>query len=400
MEGRTDATDAGLSLPSVDDPQQPITLSVRFSAADVARLDATRLTIRHWDDREGWQNLKTTVDLESGIAVAEATELGRYSLYAPLACLTDNLEPDDHYAAAPTIPVPGGLVRRSLDVAEDNDWFRVHIKGGRLFVAQVAPLAQGVEVILSLHHPDTLATLALSNSQNRDGALQIRRRAEVDGQYLLRVRRAGESISGCEATYGLRTSYIYALEKLSVSGPEAGLIGQSYTFTATIDPVSATQPITYSWQVTDQRGPETALVTSSLVTATWSATGTHQIVVTATNEGGAITAAHNIAIHDLLVANFAASPLSGSLPLKVTFTNTSREGYEESFWDFGDGKTSRREHPIHTYRSAGVYTVTLTVSALGGSDVITRSQYIAVAEDVQPVQGEYSVLMPLVLRSR
>jgi PKD repeat protein len=84
----------------------------------------------------------------------------------------------------------------------------------------------------------------------------------------------------------------------------------------------------------------------------------------------------------------------------VTFTNTSREGYEESFWDFGDGKTSRREHPIHTYRSAGVYTVTLAVSALGGSDVITRSQYIAVAEDIQPVQGDYSLLMPLVLRSR
>jgi hypothetical protein len=38
-------------------------------------------------------------------------------------------------------------------------------------------------------------------------------------------------------------------------------------------------------------------------------------------------------------------------------------------WDFGDGKTSTEENPVHTYDGGGYYTVTLTATGADGSTV-------------------------------
>ena len=50
----------------------------------------------------------------------------------------------------------------------------------------------------------------------------------------------------------------------------------------------------------------------------------------------------------------------------VTFNNTSSNS---SFcnWAFGDNETSFETNPIHTYATAGDYTVTLTASGLLGT---------------------------------
>jgi hypothetical protein len=48
-------------------------------------------------------------------------------------------------------------------------------------------------------------------------------------------------------------------------------------------------------------------------------------------------------------------------------------------WDFGDGNTSTESNPRHVYKSAGSYTVTLTVTDdKGNSDIETREDYITV----------------------
>jgi len=72
-------------------------------------------------------------------------------------------------------------------------------------------------------------------------------------------------------------------------------------------------------------------------------------------------------------AAFSATPLSGTLPLTVTFTNLSSGTITDWLWDFGDGGTSTLENPTHTYTAAGVYTATLTVSGPAGSDVATAT---------------------------
>jgi PKD repeat protein len=82
---------------------------------------------------------------------------------------------------------------------------------------------------------------------------------------------------------------------------------------------------------------------------------------------------------DAPVANFSATPRSGSAPLAVTFTDTSTNAPTAWAWTFGDGATSAQQHPSHTYTAAGSYTVTLTATNADGSDGETKSGYITVS---------------------
>ena len=82
-------------------------------------------------------------------------------------------------------------------------------------------------------------------------------------------------------------------------------------------------------------------------------------------------------------AAFTASPTSGVAPLTVAFTNTSNGDYDESLWDFGDGITGTQTSPTHIFTATGVYTVALTVSGPGGTDTLTRTNYITAYAPVQ-----------------
>lgn len=66
------------------------------------------------------------------------------------------------------------------------------------------------------------------------------------------------------------------------------------------------------------------------------------------------------------VASFTASPISGTAPLNVAFTDTSIGSPTSWSWNFGDGTTSNLQNPTNTYSSVGSYTVTLTVSDANG----------------------------------
>jgi large repetitive protein len=75
-------------------------------------------------------------------------------------------------------------------------------------------------------------------------------------------------------------------------------------------------------------------------------------------------------------AQFSSITLSGSIPLEIQFTNSSKGSITSWFWDFGDGKTSDEQNPTHTYTSGGTFTVSLTVKGEGGSDTETKTDYI------------------------
>jgi len=49
------------------------------------------------------------------------------------------------------------------------------------------------------------------------------------------------------------------------------------------------------------------------------------------------------------------------------------------YWQFGDGQSSSEQSPLHSYDSAGVYNVCLTVSNAYGSDTQCRSVYVGVS---------------------
>ncbi len=90
------------------------------------------------------------------------------------------------------------------------------------------------------------------------------------------------------------------------------------------------------------------------------------------------------------VADFSATPLSGTNPLDVSFTNQSTGVVSSYSWDFGDGGSSTQANPGHSYTTAGQYTVKLTVSGPGGSNSKTRTNYINVSEPNQPPVADFS----------
>jgi len=54
-------------------------------------------------------------------------------------------------------------------------------------------------------------------------------------------------------------------------------------------------------------------------------------------------------------------------------------------WDFGDGSTGSNErHPVHTFDSAGVYQVCLTVSNIYGTDTHCKTLYLGVSAQNNP----------------
>jgi len=139
-------------------------------------------------------------------------------------------------------------------------------------------------------------------------------------------------------------------------------------------------------------------ITSTLEspTHTYSAAGSYTVTLTVSGPGGSdtVTRTNYIAVYVAVLADFTAAPLTGIVPLTVTFTNTSSGDYDQSLWGFGDGITSTLEGPTHTYSAAGSYTVTLTVSGPGGSDAEIKPAYI----DVFEPEEHYQVYLPLVVR--
>jgi gliding motility-associated-like protein len=77
-------------------------------------------------------------------------------------------------------------------------------------------------------------------------------------------------------------------------------------------------------------------------------------------------------------ANFTASVTSGCSPLIVSFQDQSTGNPSSWFWDFGNGATSTLQNPSTTYFTPGIYSVTLTVKNVQGSNTLTRTQYITI----------------------
>jgi PKD repeat protein len=78
------------------------------------------------------------------------------------------------------------------------------------------------------------------------------------------------------------------------------------------------------------------------------------------------------------VPDFSADQTSGAAPLDVQFTDLSTGAITAYEWDFGDSTTLAEPSPLHTYSSAGTYSVKLTVTGPGGSNTMTKTDYITV----------------------
>jgi len=149
-------------------------------------------------------------------------------------------------------------------------------------------------------------------------------------------------------------------------------------------------PTTWEWDFGDG---ETSIEQNP--SHTYMSSGIYDVMLTVSNDAGSDThvdAGYIVAAG--FVADFAASPTGGEAPLEVSFIDQS-SGYPDAptgwLWDFGDGNTSTEQNPTHTYTQNGVYTVTLEVESISGSDTLVVSNFIIVFDI-------FETYLPLILK--
>ncbi len=146
--------------------------------------------------------------------------------------------------------------------------------------------------------------------------------------------------------------------------------------TVTFSDQSTDDIVSWSWSFGDG-------ITSTIQHPTHSYTHTGVFTVALTVDGpegtDTLTRTNYITVgYPAPVTAFAATPLTGTAPLTVTFNDQSTGPIVSWSWDFGDGATSGARHPVHVYENTGTYAITLTVSGPGGSDTETKAGYVTV----------------------
>ena len=154
-----------------------------------------------------------------------------------------------------------------------------------------------------------------------------------------------------------------------ICDPSSGSAPLTVTFTNT----SAGSIDSFSW---DFNGDGVAdNTTDNTPTFTYNTPGTYTATLTVANAGGTDSESQMIVVTPWIpaapTASFTCNPNSGSVPLTVTFVNTSAGSIDSFSWDFnGDGiaDNTTDSTPTFTYDTPGTYTATLTVTNAGGSD--------------------------------
>lgn len=161
----------------------------------------------------------------------------------------------------------------------------------------------------------------------------------------------------------------------TANGSTASSLSVTQGQTVTLVDTSTGTVASRSWSLGD--GTSAA---STTVVKSYAATGTKTVTLSVTGAGVTRTASKTINVTaPAPVASFSASPVTGTAPLAVKFTDASSNSVTAWSWSFGNGATSTAQSPTYTYASEGTYTVSLTVTGPGGSNTATNMGYISVS---------------------
>lgn len=85
-------------------------------------------------------------------------------------------------------------------------------------------------------------------------------------------------------------------DSVAIAGPVMRPNNQPVLFSASVEPISSTTPLTYVWEATDQMPVTQTNGLTDSIAFTWALTGTKTITVTAVNPGGSVFSTHTITI--------------------------------------------------------------------------------------------------------
>lgn len=113
----------------------------------------------------------------------------------------------------------------------------------------------------------------------------------------------GEALNTSIPDYGVLTIYTESEasspvppSNVAISGPSDAKTDIKYTFTASVSPATASQPITYIWEVTGKPTKSHTGGLSDTATFTWESTGTSNVKVTARNTAGETLDSHAVSV--------------------------------------------------------------------------------------------------------
>lgn len=125
---------------------------------------------------------------------------------------------------------------------------------------------------------------------------------------------------------------------------------------------SSGSPTSYRWDMGNG-----SISTSKDPSTTYFNPGTYSVKLTIYKgpDSATITKTSFITVYGIPQISFSATPLIGCAPMPVQFTDASNPGsgtISNRQWDFGDGFLGTGPNPVHTYKSAGNFKVTLTIT--------------------------------------
>ncbi len=183
--------------------------------------------------------------------------------------------------------------------------------------------------------------------------------------------------NGCQATQFIQDAVHVGTR------PTAGFTADSLEFCVPPTTVNFTnnssgnQPLSYTWRFGD--GTTSNQVSPS---HTYNSNGRFTVTLLVTDSMGcqdSLVRRRYISVVNLN-ADFTADTTVICAESPVQFTNLSNPPGTDWLWDFGDANNSTLQNPRHSYASAGLYTVSLTVQELplGCTDNISRTNFIRV----------------------
>ena len=260
--------------------------------------------------------------------------------------------------------------------AGDADWVRFFALSGQTYTIETSHLDSRCDTVIELYDIDGITPLLKKDVWYYGIDEILEWPCPRDGVYYVKITGYDSSV------FGENTGY--DLDLYEPITPFTGHIVGAVTNADTKEAIQGAQ-IT-----TDVRGSGLSLGDG----AYWIIHKAGTFTVTARVSGyhpksysGVVVSEGGITIKDFEVApravpdieaGFKAHPTDGLVPLTVNFSDQSIGEITAWSWDFGNGHTSKEQHPSHSYNSVGVYTVSLLVTGVEGSDMETKSSYISV----------------------
>ena len=182
-----------------------------------------------------------------------------------------------------------------------------------------------------------------------------------------------------------------APESMAIAGPSTGAVGSSYTFIVAVTPPTATTPLTYTWQATEQSPVTHTAGLSDTAAFAWTTAGTKLVTVTATNEGGSITGTFAVNIvtplEGVSIAGRTSGAVNVSYPFTANVTPLSATTPITYVWQAtGYGPVTHTGGLSDTiafaWETAGTKSITVTTTNRGGS--VSDSHTIAITSDGTP----------------